>query len=178
MLIKSKFKILIYICKRSLMFQIKLFLFAVLISTVPGSHVIAEAYSGNTPKSLTDLIRPHWSYTAFWAIPSIDKINPRLAIKINSEGKIIGRSRCYEIERLEQRRIFNPLAKMVNEQLHRVACKSMKLAIKNVDDLPIYETLLPGEEILLRFDFSEGIVSSSKRMFEPIQVEETSESSG
>ena len=67
---------------------------------------------------------------------------------------------------------------MVNEQLHRVACKSMKLAIKNIDDLPIYETLMPGEEILLRFNFSEGIVSSSKRMFEPIQVEETIESSG
>tara|TARA_B100001094_G_scaffold303840_1_gene332277 strand:- start:414 stop:896 length:483 start_codon:yes stop_codon:yes gene_type:complete len=160
------------------MFQIKFLLFAVLISTVNVSHVIAEADSGDSPKSLTDLFRPHWSYTAFWAIPSIDKINPRLAIKINLEGKIIGRSRCYEVDRLEQRRIFNPLAKMVNEQLHRVACKSMKLAIKKIDDLPIYEALLPGEEILLRFDFSQGIVSSSKKMFEPIQIEETSESSG
>ena len=150
----------------------KIVLIAVLMNLAPVNYVIAGSDTIDSPKSLTDLFRPYWSYKAFWAIPSIDKINPRLAFKINSEGRIIGRSRCYEIDRLEQRRIFDPLAKMVNEQLHRVACKSMKLAIKNIDDLPIYETLAPGEEILLKFDFSEGIVSSSKKMYEAIQLPE------
>ena len=84
---------------------------------------------------------------------------------------IIGRSRCLEIDNLEQRRIYDPLAKMKNEQLHRVACKSMKLAIKNIDYLPIFEKLDPDEEILIKFNFSKGVVSSSKSMIEPALVD-------
>ena len=55
----------------------------------------------------------------------------------------------------------------------------MKKAIKKIDYLPIFEILESDEEILLKFDFSEGIVSSSKRVIERIQVEpENSENSG
>ena len=157
----------------------KKFIIFTLIIMASFSNVFAESNSEESPKSLTDLFRPHWPYKAFWAIPKINSIKPSLALKTNSKGMIIGRSRSVEIDRLEQRRIFNPLAKMSNEQLHRVACIAMKMAIKNLDQLPIYEKLNPGEEILLKFDFSEGIVSSSKIFFEPIQVEpENIENSG
>ncbi len=139
----------------------------------------SESVAEELPKSLTDLFRPHWPYKAFWAIPGIDYLKPRLVLKTNSEGRIIGRSRCLEIDNLEQIRIFDPLAKITNEQLHRVACKSMKKAIKKIDYLPIFVILESDEEILLKFDFSEGIVSSSKRVIERIQVEpENSENSG
>ena len=58
---------------------------------------------------------------------------------------------------------------MKNEQLHRVACKAMKLAIRKIDYLPIFEKLNPDEEILLKFNFSNGIVSSSKSIYVPVQ---------
>ena len=135
------------------------------------SNGFAETVSEDEPKSLTELFESHWHYKAFWAIPEINTINPRLALKTNSEGMIIGRSRCLEIDNLEQRRIYDPLAKMKNEQLHRVACKSMKLAIKNIDYLPIFEKLDPDEEILIKFNFSKGIVSSSKSTIEPAPVD-------
>ncbi len=142
----------------------------------------SKSVAEDSPKSLTDLFKPYWPYKTFWAIPGIDNLKPRLALKINSEGRIIGRSRCLEIDNLEQRRIYDPLAKMTNEQIHRVACKSMKMAIREIDYLPIFETLETDEEILLKFDFSEGIVSSSKRTIQQIQVEpensENSENSG
>ena len=131
------------------------------------SNGFAQSVSEDEPKSLTELFESHWHYKAFWAIPEINTINPRLALKTNSEGMIIGRSRCLEIDNLEQRRINDPLAKMKNEQLHRVACKSMKLAIKNIDYLPIFEKLDSNEEILIKFNFSKGVVSSSKRLIEP-----------
>ena len=102
-------------------------------------------------KSLTEIFKPHWPYEAFWAIPLIDQIKPRLALKTASDGRIVGRSRCVEIDNLEQRRLYNKLAKMNNEQLHRVACKAMKLAIREIDYLPIFEKLDPDEEILLKF---------------------------
>ena len=105
----------------------KIVLIAALMNLAPVYYVIAGSDTIDSPKSLTDLFRPYWSYKAFWAIPSIDKINPRLAFKINSEGRIIGRSRCYEIERLEQMRIFDPLAKMVNEQLDYIRKQYGKL---------------------------------------------------
>ncbi len=135
------------------------------------SNGFAQSVSEDEPKSLTELFQSHWHYKAFWAIPGINTINPRLALKTNSEGMIIGRSRCLEIDNLEQRRISDPLAKMKNEQLHRVACKSMKLAIKSIDYLPIFEKLDPGEEILLKFNFSKGVVSSSKSIIEPDLVD-------
>ena len=139
----------------------------------------SESFAEESPKSLTDLFRPHWPYKAFWAIPGIDYLKPRLVLKINSEGRIMGRIRCLEIDNLDQRRILDPLAKMTNEQLHRVACKSMKKAIKEIDYLPIIEIPEPDEEILIKFNFSEGIVSSSKRLIERVQVvPENSENSG
>ncbi len=157
----------------------KMFFLVFFVSFLPFSNLFAESNSESSPKSLTDLLRPHWPYKAFWAIPAIDSIKPRLALKTNLDGQIIGRSRCLEIDNLEQRRVYNRLAKMTNEQLHRVACKAMKMAIKNVDSLPIFEKLNPSEEILLKFDFSKGIVSSSKNVVQPIQVEsEDTENSG
>ena len=58
---------------------------------------------------------------------------------------------------------------MKNEQLHRLACKSIKLAIREIDYLPFFEKLNSDEEILLKFDFSKGIVSSSKSIYVPVQ---------
>ena len=141
------------------------FLFSSLSST------IAE----NSNKSLTEIFRPYWPYEAFWAIPLIDQIKPRLALKTASDGRIIGRSRCVEVDNLDQRRQFNKLAKMKNEQLHRVACKAMKLAIRKIDYLPIFEKLDPDEEILLKFNFSNGIVSSSKGIYKPVEPEKETE---
>jgi hypothetical protein len=115
---------------------------------------------------------PKWPYQAFWAIPLIDQIKPRLALKTSSDGRILGRSRCLEVDNLEQRRLYNKLAKMQNEQLHRVACKAMKLAIKKIDYLPIFEKLNPDEEILLKFNFSKGIVSSSKSIYNQVEPPE------
>ena len=135
------------------------------------SSTIAE----NSNKSLTEIFKPYWPYEAFWAIPLIDKIKPRLALKTTSDGRIIGRSRCVEVDNLDQRRQFNKLAKMKNEQLHRVACKAMKLAIRKIDYLPIFEKLDPDEEILLRFNFSNGIVSSSKGIYKPFEPEKETE---
>lgn len=137
----------------------------ILISTFSVSAVLGETSN----KSLTEIFKPHWPYEAFWAIPLIDQIKPRLALKTASDGRIVGRSRCVEIDNLEQRRLYNKLAKMNNEQLHRVACKAMKLAIREIDYLPIFEKLDPDEEILLKFSFSKGIVSSSKSIYVPIQ---------
>lgn len=141
------------------------FLFSSLSST------IAE----NSNKSLTEIFRPYWPYEAFWAIPLIDQIKPRLALKTASDGRIIGRSRCVEVDNLDQRRQFNKLAKMKNEQLHRVACKAMKLAIRKIDYLPIFEKLDHNEEILLKFNFSNGIVSSSKGIYKPVEPEKETE---
>ena len=141
------------------------FLFSSLSST------IAE----NSNKSLTEIFRPYWPYEAFWAIPLIDQIKPRLALKTASDGRIIGRSRCVEVDNLDQRRQFNKLAKMKNEQLHRVACKAMKLAIRKIDYLPIFEKLDHNEEILLKFNFSSGIVSSSKGIYKPVEPEKETE---
>ena len=130
-----------------------------------------SAIAENSNKSLTEIFRPYWPYEAFWAIPLIDQIKPRLALKTASDGRIIGRTRCLEIDNLDQRRQYNKLAKMKNEQLHRVACKAMKLAIRKIDYLPIFEKLDPDEEILLKFNFSNGIVSSSKGIYKPVQPE-------
>ena len=143
---------------------IKFFLLVIILSLAPIS------FAQNATKSLTDLFKGNWHFKAFLAIPAVEKIRPRLALKTNVEGRIIGRSRCVEIDRLEQRRVYDPLAKMVNEQLHRVACRAMKMAIKEIDYLPIFEKLEPGEEILLTFDFSKGIVSSAKALYKPIQI--------
>ena len=133
---------------------------------------VFTAIGENPNKSLTEIFKPHWPYQAFWAIPLIDQIKPRLALKTASDGRILGRSRCVEVDNLEQRRLYNKLAKMQNEQLHRVACKAMKLAIKKIDYLPIFEKLNPDEEILLKFNFSKGIVSSSKSIYVPVQPPE------
>ena len=130
-----------------------------------------SAIAENSNKSLTEIFRPYWPYEAFWAIPLIDQIKPRLALKTASDGRIIGRTRCLEIDNLDQRRQYNKLAKMKNEQLHRVACKAMKLAIRKIDYLPIFEKLDPDEEILLKFNFSNGIVSSSKGIYKPVEPE-------
>jgi len=130
-----------------------------------------SAIAENSNNSLTEIFRPYWPYEAFWAIPLIDQIKPRLALKTASDGRIIGRTRCLEIDNLDQRRQYNKLAKMKNEQLHRVACKAMKLAIRKIDYLPIFEKLDPDEEILLKFNFSNGIVSSSKGIYKPVQPE-------
>ena len=56
----------------------------------------------------------------------------------------------------------------------------MKLAIRAIDYLHIFEKLNSDEEILLIFDFSKGIVSSSKSIYVPVQppkeeIEEDSE---
>ena len=131
-----------------------------------------SAIAENSNKSLTEIFKPHWPHEAFWAIPSIDQIKPRLAIKTATDGRIVGRSRCVEVYNLEQRRLYNKLAKMKNEQLHRVACKAMKLAIREIDYLPIFEKLDSDEEILLKFNFSKGIVSSSKSIYVPVQPPE------
>ena len=48
----------------------------------------------------------------------------------------------------------------------------MKLAIRKIDYLPIFEKLNPDEEILLKFNFSKGIVSSSKSIYVPVQPPE------
>ena len=45
----------------------------------------------------------------------------------------------------------------------------MKLAIRKIDYLPIFEKLNLDEEILLKFNFSKGIVSSSKSIYVPVQ---------
>ena len=52
------------------------------------SSTVAE----NSNKSLTEIFKPYWPYEAFWAIPLIDQIKPRLALKTASDGRIIGRS--------------------------------------------------------------------------------------
>ena len=136
---------------------------------------LSSTTAENSNKSLTEIFRPYWPYEAFWAIPLIDQIKPRLALKTASDGRIIGRSRCVEVDNLDQRRQFNKLAKMKNEQLHRVACKAMKLAIRKIDYLPIFEKLDPDEEILLKFNFSSGIVSSSKGIYKPVEPEKETE---
>ena len=143
------------------------FFVALLCLILSLSSTLAE----NSNKSLTEIFKPYWPYEAFWAIPLIDQLKPRLALKTASDGRIIGRSRCVEVDNLDQRRQFNKLAKMKNEQLHRVACKAMKLAIRNIDYLPIFEKLDTDEEILLRFNFSSGIVSSSKGIYKPVEPE-------
>ena len=158
---------------------LKKFILSIYLGVLISFFTFFTALGENSNKSLTEIFRPYWPYEAFWAIPLIDQIKPRLALKTASDGRIVGRSRCFEIDNLEQRRLYNKLAKIKNEQLHRVACKAMKLAIRNIDYLPIFEKLDPDEEILLKFNFSKGIVSSSKSIYRPIEPPnpETQESS-
>ena len=147
----------------------KNFLYSIYLGILISTFSVFAVFGETSNKSLTEIFKPHWPYEAFWAIPLIDQINPRLAIKTATDGRIVGRSRCVEVYNLEQRRLYNKLAKMKNEQLHRVACKSMKLAIREIDYLPIFEKLDSDEEILLKFNFSKGIVSSSKSIYVPVQ---------
>ena len=150
----------------------KNFIFSIYLGILISTFTFVAVFGETSNKSLTEIFRPYWPYEAFWAIPLIDQIKPRLALKTASDGRIVGRSRCVEVDNLEQRRLYNKLAKMNNEQLHRVACKSMKLAIREIDYLPIFEKLDPDEEILLKFNFSKGIVSSSKSIYVPVQPPE------
>ena len=106
----------------------KNFIFSIYLGILIPTFFVIAVFGETSNKSLTEIFKPHWPYEAFWAIPSIDQIKPRLAIKTATDGRIVGRSRCVEVDNLEQRRLYNKLAKMKNEQLHRVACKSMKLA--------------------------------------------------
>ena len=147
----------------------KNFIFSIYLGILISTFSVFAVLGETSNKSLTEIFKPHWPYEAFWAIPLIDQIKPRLALKTASDGRIVGRSRCVEIDNLEQRRLYNKLAKMNNEQLHRVACKAMKLAIREIDYLPIFEKLDSNEEILLKFDFSKGIVSSSKSIYVPVE---------
>ena len=147
----------------------KNFIFSIYLGIIISTFSVFAVLGETSNRSLTEIFKPHWPYEAFWAIPLIDQIKPRLALKTASDGRIVGRSRCVEIDNLEQRRLYNKLAKMNNEQLHRVACKAMKLAIREIDYLPIFEKLDPDEEILLKFNFSKGIVSSSKSIYVPVQ---------
>ena len=149
----------------------KNFIFSIYLGILILTFSFFAVFGETSNKSLTEIFKPHWPYEAFWAIPLIDQIKPRLALKTASDGRIIGRTRCLEIDNLDQRRQYNKLAKMKNEQLHRVACKAMKLAIRKIDYLPIFEKLDPDEEILLKFNFSNGIVSSSKGIYKPVQPE-------
>ena len=149
--------------------KLKNFILSIYLGIIISAFTFFTVLGETSNKSLTEIFRPHWPYEAFWAIPLIDQIKPRLALKTASDGRIIGRSRCLEVDNLDQRRQFNKLAKMKNEQLHRVACKAMKLAIRKIDYLPIFEKLNPDEEILLKFNFSKGIVSSSKSIYVPVQ---------
>ena len=150
----------------------KNFIVSIYLGIVISILTVFTAIGENSNKSLTEIFKPHWPYQAFWAIPLIDQIKPRLALKTAADGRIVGRSRCVEIDNLDQRRLYNKLAKMKNEQLHRVACKAMKLAIRKIDYLPIFEKLDSNEEILLKFNFSKGIVSSSKSIYEPVEPPE------
>jgi len=148
--------------------KLKNFILSIYLGIIISAFTFFTVLGETSNKSLTEIFRPHWPYEAFWAIPLIDQIKPRLALKTASDGRIVGRSRCVEIDNLDQRRLYNKLAKMKNEQLHRVACKAMKLAIRKIDYLPIFEKLDSDEEILLKFNFSKGIVSSSKSIYEPV----------
>jgi len=154
------------------LFKLKIFLLSIYFGILISTFTVFAVLSETSNKSLTEIFKPHWPYEAFWAIPLIDQIKPRLALKTASDGRIVGRSRCVEVDNLEQRRLYNKLAKMKNEQLHRVACKAMKLAIREIDYLPIFEKLDSDEEILLKFNFSKGIVSSSKSIYLPVQPPE------
>ena len=147
----------------------KNFICSIYLGILISTSTFVAVFGETSNKSLTEIFKPHWPYEAFWAIPLIDQIKPRLALKTASDGRIVGRSRCFEVDNLEQRRLYNKLAKMKNEQLHRVACKSMKLAIREIDYLPIFEKLDSDEEILLKFNFSKGIVSSSKSIYVPVE---------
>ena len=149
--------------------KLKNFILSIYLGIIISAFTFFTVLGETSNKSLTEIFRPHWPYEAFWAIPLIDQIKPRLALKTAVDGRIVGRSRCVEIDNLDQRRLYNKLAKMKNEQLHRVACKSMKSAIREIDYLPIFEKLDSDEEILLKFNFSKGIVSSSKSIYVPVQ---------
>ena len=151
---------------------LKNFILSIYLAILISTFTFVAVFGETSNKSLTEIFKPYWPYEAFWAIPLIDQIKPRLALKTASDGRIFGRSRCVEVDNLEQRRLYNKLAKMKNEQLHRVACKSMKLAIREIDYLPIFEKLNSDEEILLKFDFSKGIVSSSKSLYELVEPPE------
>ena len=160
--------------------KLKNFILSIYLGIIISAFTFFTVLGETSNKSLTEIFRPHWPYEAFWAIPLIDQIKPRLALKTAADGRIVGRSRCVEIDNLDQRRLYNKLAKMKNEQLHRVACKAMKLAIRKIDYLPIFEKLDSDEEILLKFNFSKGIVSSSKSIYEPVvspeaEIKENSE---
>ena len=152
--------------------KLKNFILSIYLGIIISAFTFFTVLGETSNKSLTEIFRPHWPYEAFWAIPLIDQIKPRLALKTAADGRIVGRSRCVEIDNLDQRRLYNKLAKMKNEQLHRVACKAMKLAIRKIDYLPIFEKLDSDEEILLKFNFSKGIVSSSKSIYEPVEPPE------
>ena len=152
--------------------KLKNFILSIYLGIIISAFTFFTVLGETSNKSLTEIFRPHWPYEAFWAIPLIDQIKPRLALKTAADGRIVGRSRCVEIDNLDQRRLYNKLAKMKNEQLHRVACKAMKLAIRKIDYLPIFEKLDSDEEILLKFNFSKGIVSSSKSIYEPVESPE------
>ena len=134
----------------------KNFIFSIYLGILISTFSVFAVFGETSNKSLTEIFKPHWPYKAFWAIPSIDQIKPRLAIKTATDGRIVGRSRCVEVYNLEQRRLYNKLA-------------TMKLAIREIDFLPIFEKLDSDEEILLKFNFSKGIVSSSKSIYVPVQ---------
>ena len=123
-------------------FIFKNFIFSIYLGILVLTFSVFAVFGETSNKSLTEIFKPQWPHEAFWAIPSIDQIKPRLAIKTATDGRIVGRSRCVEVDNLEQRRLYNKLAKMKNEQLHRVACKSMKLAIREIDYLPIFENIM------------------------------------
>ena len=133
------------------------------------SYLSAEQLK--TQKSLTETLRAYWPHKAFLAIPRISSLKPRLGLKISMNGEVLGGIRCIEIDELEQKRLFKPKTKMDREEIYRAACDSMLLAIKAVKVLPISADLGPSEEIVLQFDFSQGVVSSTKSRINPVIIE-------
>ncbi len=59
----------------------KNFIFSIYLGILISTFSVFAVFSETSNKSLTEIFKPHWPYEAFWAIPSIDQIKPRLAIK-------------------------------------------------------------------------------------------------
>ena len=92
----------------------KNFIFSIYLGILISIFSVFTVFGETSNKSLTEIFKPHWPYEAFWAIPSIDRIKPRLALKTGSDGRIVGRSRCVELDNLELGQL---IAKSVGKKL-------------------------------------------------------------
>tara|TARA_B100001057_G_scaffold370499_1_gene374403 strand:- start:31 stop:483 length:453 start_codon:yes stop_codon:yes gene_type:complete len=119
---------------------------------------------------ISSLVRPHWEFESFWAIPRVGDTKPIVAISLLS-GENTVNVRCIDLEYLEIKKTFKPKAKLEREFLHKIMCKSINRAIQNTKDIGRVVLKTGMTEVGLRFDFLSGWIEIVQ-IPEPPQPEE------